>query len=65
MGYTLPKDEEVVDKIYNKNGILKYIITCKYDGRYWYLYGNKGKKLKKLKEGSSYDDLSAAIPDEY
>ena len=65
MESNLPKDEELYDDFYDKNGVLKYAITCKSNGKYWYLYKNTGKKVKRIKGASSYEELSKLVPNEF
>ena len=53
-----PRDEEVWESYYSEDGELKYIITCRSRGGYYYLYENKGKRFKKLGSSKSPDELA-------
>lgn len=53
-----PKGEEVFDSFYDTEGNLRYLLTCRSNRNYYFLYENKGKKLKKIGSSSDPDELA-------
>lgn len=57
MDVIFPRDEELIDEYYDKDGNLIYFITCKSNNKYWYLCRPGKKKVKRVYGSDSLEEL--------